>query len=180
MVGITGVIALLSIGVFWHNHKIIRRMDLQREESSRPNLVFQLLPWRPGLVKLRIENVGAGPAIDVLGTITGENKHGKPASFEWDYPVLGPGKYEEFGLPPSQATGEERFRLERIRERLKAVGAEFTYTSGSKKKYVLSQTIEIEPLTSSWLESRMMATEDHPERLIPRIAEGIEAIAKNR
>ncbi len=38
--------------------------------------------------------------------------------------------------------------------------------------------IDIEPLSADWLDSRMLATADHPERLIPRIAKGIEDIAK--
>lgn len=34
-------------------------------------------------------------------------------------------------------------------------------------------------MTDDWIASRMMATQDHPERLLPRLAEALEGIEKH-
>jgi hypothetical protein len=69
LVGVTAVLVLITFWYATETHRTVSRMDRQREEMSRPVLTFQLVPWQANLVKLRIQNVGSGPAIKVIGTV---------------------------------------------------------------------------------------------------------------
>jgi len=173
---------LLAVGAAWYaleTRRIVRRMDLEREDRVRPLLGFQLIAWGPNLLKLRIQNLGSGPALEVKGYIQAISASGN-VSFPWSYPLLAPGKYEEFGFPvPPGATSEDRFRLDTIRARVDTVRAQFSYKSVRGREYSLDDAISVAEVTADWISSRMLATEDHPERLVPRIAKALEGIEKH-
>jgi hypothetical protein len=157
---------------------MVKRMDQEREQLSKPILTFQLIPWQPQMLKLRIQNVRNGPAFRVKGTIEAIHKSDS-ASIPWSYPLLTAGKYEEFGFPtPPNAENEERFSLDKIRERVIEVRAKFTYGSASGSEYELNDSIRVQEITYDWLVSKMMATQDHPERILPRIAKALEDLAR--
>ncbi len=65
LVGVTIVLVLLTAWYATETHRTVKRMDREREETSRPVLTLQLIPWQPQLLKLRIQNVGNGPAVGV-------------------------------------------------------------------------------------------------------------------
>jgi hypothetical protein len=58
------------------------------------------------------------------------------------------------------------------------VRARFSYESVSGCKYAMEDDIEVQQITNDWVASRMMATQDHPERLLPRIATALEELPK--
>lgn len=178
LVGVTIALVLLTAWYATETHRTVKRMDREREETSRPVLTLQLIPWQPQLLKLRIQNVGNGPAVGVKGTIEAILKSGS-ASIPWSYPLLAASKYEEFGFPtPPGASNEERFRIDAIRLKVIEVRAKFVYKSVSGSQYELKDSIQIQQVTDDWLASRMMATQDHPERILPRIAKALEDLAK--
>jgi len=172
---------LLAVGAAWYaleTRRIVKRMDAEREDRLRPFLGFQLIPWTSTLLKLRIQNLGWGPALEVKGYIEANSGSGG-ASFQWSYHVLAPGRYEDFGFPaPPGASSEDRFRLDKVRERLDTVRAVFSYKSVSGCEYHLSDSISVTNLTDDWIAAQMMATEDHPDQLVPRIAKALEGIEK--
>lgn len=172
---------ILAIGAAWYaieTRRIVDRMDKEREARDRPMLAFQLVPWGPKTLKLRIQNVGLGAAFGIEGSIeafTGQMSVTSP----WSYPLLPPGKYEEFGFPAEpDATPDERFNLDKIRQLFDGVRAQFTYTSASGNVFGLDETIAVRDITDDWIASRMMTTQDHPDRLLPRIAKALDEIAK--
>lgn len=178
LVGVTIILVIVTGWYATETRRTVKRMDQEREQLSRPFLTFQLIPWQPQLVKLRIQNVGNGPAFRVKGTIEAIRKSGS-ASIPWSYPLLAAEKYEEFGFPaPPEANNEERFRLDEIRSKVIEVRAKFTYSSASGSKYELNETVQVQQVTDDWLASKMMATQDHPERILPRIAKAIEDLAR--
>jgi hypothetical protein len=151
-------------------------MDKEREARERPVLAFHLVPWAPTLVKLRIQNVGLGPAFAISGAIEGESE-GKLFSSPLIYSLLAPGKYEEFGFPAVDGDAEGRFRTDKVRDRFESIRARFTYEAATGKNYKLDYIINVRDVTDSWVKARLMATEDHPERLMPRIAKALDKIA---
>lgn len=158
---------------------MVRRMDRDREDRIRPLLAFHLVPWQAKLVKLRVQNVGAGPAFGVSGAIEATSSNGDKVGFRWSYPLLAAGKYEEFGFPTQPgASGTERFNLDAVRARVEGVEAHFTYKSASGRQYELVDRIGIKDITDDWIGSQMLATQDHPERLLPRMAKALDEIAK--
>ena len=179
--GLVIVTAFLAVGAFWYavaTHRIVDRMDKEREDRSRPFLAFHLVPWQPKLLKLRIQNIGPGPAFAIKGRVEAVGDGGE-ASFQWSYSVLVPGKFEEFGFPPDPTTNaEERFNLDIIRQRFKTVSADFTYKSASGREYPLREAINVLDVTDDWIASRMLTTQDHPERLLPRMAKALDDIVK--
>ena len=44
--------------------------------------------------------------------------------------------------------------------------------------YSLDETVDVRQLTEDWVSSEMLATEDHPDRLMPRIAKALENITE--
>jgi copper chaperone CopZ len=171
-------IVLVGITAWYANEtrRIVNRMDREREEMRRPELALQLVPWQATLLKLRIQNVGAGPAFDVKGEIVAETKLGI-ATIPWSYNLLNVGKYEEFGIPVSDKKCEHDYNI--IKAAVKKVRATFTYNSSSGIEYTLDDLINIQELTDDWIESQMLATQDHPDRIMPRIAKTLEEI-KNK
>lgn len=178
LVGVTIVLVIVTAWYATENRRMVKRMDQEREELSRPVLTFQIIPWQPQLLKLRIQNVGNGPALQIKGTIESVRRSGS-VNIPWSYPILAASKYEEFGFPtPSGASNEERFRLDEIRSNVIEIRAKFRYSSASGSQYELNDSIQIQQLTDDWSASRMMATQDHPERIMPRIAKALEDLAK--
>ena len=178
-VALVAVTFLLAVGAAWYateTRRMVKRMDMQREESVRPFLALQVVPFGPNLVKLRIQNLGPGPALNVTAKFDVlPSFHG--SEVEWSYPLLAPGKYEEFGFPaPPGSRAEERHDLNIVRERISAVTANFAYGSASGRRYNREQCIDVSKVGHDWVSSGMMATEDHPERLMPRIAKALEGI----
>lgn len=179
LVGVTLVLALLTGWYAVEMHRTVKRMDRAREETYRPILTLQLVPWIASLVKIRIQNVGNGAASNIKGTIESILNTGT-ASIPWSYPLLASGKYEEFGFPmPSDAKPDERFRIETIRTKVIEVKAKFTYNSIFGNAYVLEDSIQVREVTETWIASRILATEDHPDRLLPRIAKALDELVKN-
>ena len=179
LVGVTSVLAILTGWYAIEMRRTVNRMDRAREEVSRPVLAFQVIPWQPQLLNLRIQNVGGGPAVGVKGTIEARLKPGS-ANIPWSYPLLGAGKYEDFGFPaPPDSGTEERFGLHAIRAKVIEVRADFVYKSVAGCEYELKDSIQIQQLTDDWLASRMMVTQDHPERMWPRIAKALEDLVRN-
>jgi len=155
---------------------MVRGMNQEREEMHRPLLTLQLVPWTGNLVKLRIQNVGGGPAFNVHGEIHSETKDGI-ITIPWSYEVLGVDKYEEFGVPTSKEKHEFEFNL--IREAgVRRVRANLKCKSAANVEYITERVINVEELTGDWVASHMLVTEDNPDRLMPRIARAIENLKK--
>ena len=179
LVVVTAVLAALTGWYAWSTWAIVRRMDREREELSRPRLTFQLIPWQPNLLKLRIENLGAGPALNVKGKIQTQLKGGDSVGVDWSYHLLGSRKFEEFGFPMPEGVGNEtRFNLDEIRKGVISVSADFSYSSASGRQYKLEDILDVASITQDWIASRMLATQDHPDRLLPRIASALEDLSR--
>lgn len=178
LVGVTIVLVILTGWYAVENHRMVKRMDREREEFSRPVLTLQLIPWKAKLLKIRIQNVGKGLAVGINGVIESVRKS-ELVSTPWSYPLLDNGKYEEFGFPvPPTASEKERHGLDEIRSEVIEVKAGFVYESVYGHKYEMKDCIDIQQITDDWIYSRMMTTEDHPERILPRIAKALDKIAE--
>ena len=178
LAGVTFLLAAITGWYAFEMRRSVGRMDKEREEMHRPVLTFQLIPWLPGVVKLRIQNVGSGAASGIEGTLQTVSNKGT-FGWSWSYPVLGPGKYEEFGIQIRLDTGYKAcFDVDKIRSTVTEVKAELTYKSVSGHQYKLEDSIQIQKVTEDWLQSKMMITQDHPDRLLPRIARALEDIAR--
>jgi len=173
---LTIVLVLITGWYAFETRRIVRRMDQEREALTRPTLVFSLIPWTANNVKLRVENVGVGPALDITGRIVSVVDDNE-LTVSWQYPCLISGKYEEFGIPIPG--GKREFQFDTIRSRIRQVGAQLNYMSAGGKLYRLDTMIPIKEVTDSWIESHMLATEDHPDRVLPRVAKAIEETAKS-
>ena len=124
---------------------------------------------------MRIQNVGLGAAFGVVGKIEADTKSGI-ISTPWSYPVLGVDKYEEFGVPVSD--NKREFDFNAIRLNVTKMGAKFTYKSISGVEYRLEDSIDVQKLAADWVVSQMLVTQDHPDRIMPRIAKAIEDLKK--
>jgi hypothetical protein len=174
----TSILALITCWYAFETRRMVRRMDREVEEIHRPILAFQLIPWEANLLKLRIQNVGNGAANKIEGKLISVTKEGTTI-VPWSYSVLNCDKYEEFGIPmPAGKDHLDMFDIERIKETVIEVKAEFIYNSIAGKQYELKDSIQIQHITSDWVASKMMATQDNPERIMPRIAKSLEELAK--
>jgi hypothetical protein len=170
-------LALAAIGGWyaWETHRVVERMDWDREARERPILTFELVPWQARLAKLRIRNVGAGIALGISGEMAGVSTHTR-VPVAWSYPALAPGGYEEFGFPTADEGDTARFSLDEARGRFVKLEATFDYRAASGLSYKMHEEIDIAAVTDDWFKSRMLATEDHPQRLGPRLARTLEQI----
>ncbi len=177
---VVATIPLVFIGAWyaWETHQVVERMDRERIARDRPLLGFEVVPWVARHAKVRIRNLGPGAAFSISGEVLG-HAGGRPvASFPWSYPVLAPGQYEEFGFPIDDDENESaRFDLDYARGKFEKLTAEFVYRSGGGDQYELNDAIDIVGLSEDWFDSRMLATEDHPDRLGPRMARALDEIA---
>jgi hypothetical protein len=164
----------------WETRRIVRSMERDREELLRPVLVFEVVPWTVNLLKLRVQNVGNGAALRIAGQIRTQTTAGEEVVRPWSYSVLTSQKYEEFGIPmPSNSNLADKFNVQTIKELVSSVRAEVTYESVTHARYELNESIPVPTLLDDWASSGMLATEDHPERIMPRIAKALENIEKD-
>jgi len=177
LASVTIVLVIITIWYAIETRRIVKRMDMEREESYRPVITFQLIPWQPNLLKLRIQNIGNGPAFDVKGSIKTFTNSGQ-IPIPWSYPLLGKDKYEEFGFAIQSDDGIKTiYKLDEIRSNVIETQVELVYTSIHGKQYKLEESIKVQEVTNDWIASKMMATQDHPDRLLPRIAKTLEEIS---
>jgi hypothetical protein len=175
-VAVTIILVGITVWYAWETRRIVKNMERDREELHRPLLTFQLISWQPRLLKLRIQNVGSGVAVQVEGEIKSILKDGA-ASIPWSYPLLAGGNFEEFGFPmPPGASHNDAFGLDSIKDKIVEVRAQFKYKSTNGKSYELNTSIHIQKITEDWLASKMLVTQDHPDRIMPRIAKTLEKI----
>lgn len=77
---------------------MVVEMRKAREAESEPQLVATLIPLGGMIIKLRISNVGGGPALDIKAVISLEpNKEDNTAT--WMHPALLSNNHEDFRLP---------------------------------------------------------------------------------
>jgi hypothetical protein len=163
----------------YDNHQVLKRMDREREDRISPVITLQLIAWDARLLKLRIQNVGTGAALEIKGKIQSIFIGDSSRSIDWSYPLLAPDKYEELPIPmPEDVPREKHFDWNSIRPVVDLIKADFEYKSISGLSYRRADTIKIQEVTQGWIDSRMLVTRDHPERLMPRIAKTLEDIAK--
>ncbi len=99
----------------------------------------------------------------------------------WKYSAMRVGYFEEFGIPiPEDESGEwtESFKNDEIRAKVSKITVDSSYQATTGEQYEDTEVIDVAAITSSWIAKKMMATEDHPERLVPRIARALEKISK--
>lgn len=179
LIAVTFVLVCITGWYAWETRLIVKNMERDREAMHRPFLSFQVISWDAATLKLRIQNVGGGPAFGIEGKIESRTKDGVD-SFLWTYPFLGANKYEEFGFPaPEGSKAEDRFRFEKISESIFDVRAIFKYSASSGRVYELNDSIPIAKVTKDWVDSKMLVTADHPDRIMPRIAKTMEEIQKD-
>jgi len=173
---VTTILVCITGWYAWETRRMVKNMEKDREELHRPVLNFQLIAWEANSLKLRIMNVGSGVATDIDGKIESKNMNGL-ASFPWSYPSLISGQYQEFGFPViNGGSTQDRFNLNKIRENVSEVEARFKYKSTNGLDYELNEIISIKKVTDDWVASKMLVTQDHPDRIMARIAKALEAI----
>jgi len=177
---LVGATILLFAAACWYaaeTRRMVRRMDIEREEKIRPVLTFQLIPWAPGLIKLRIKNVGSGPAKDIAGKIESVFIGSGSEAINWSYPLLDPDRYEEFHIPlPTGIDRTKGFDSKTVKSKVSQIKTIFAYKSILGIPYKLEDSIDIQEVTKDWLDSKMLVTQDHPDRLLPRIAKALDEL----
>lgn len=177
LVGVTFSLVVLTGWYAYETRRTVRRHQEEIEAMSRPLLAFQLISWQPRLVKLRIQNVGNGIALDVKGEMRTVLRHGGHVSVPWACAGLMAGMYEEFGIPvTSDRSRKFEYQLDEIRTHVTEAVAEFNYRSASGNSYDLRHSIAVADMIDAWVSSRMLVTQDQPERIMPRIAKTLESI----
>jgi hypothetical protein len=101
------VLALLSnlilVGITawyaWQTHQTVLEMQEARRAVTRPHIRLDLATFGSGLLT-RIENVGTGPALDVVATASlRDDAAAVCESIEWNTPVLRAGESRLLLLP---------------------------------------------------------------------------------
>lgn len=83
----------------WQTHMTVVEMQESRRASVRPHIRMDLEPFGVNVL-VKVENLGAGPALDVRATVKlGEDT---PQSVEWSTPVLRSGESRLLHFPVKQ------------------------------------------------------------------------------
>jgi len=173
IVVLTVVLTCITGWYAYETRQLVKLTNIQIKEIRKPVLAFQLIPWRGMALKLRIQNVGKGPAFNIEGSIEsdmGVNKKSVP----WSYSMLDVGKYEEFGVPSD--SGKSIFHFDEIRNQVLTITAKFSYENDAGERFKLYYSINVKQLTQDWFDSKMLISQDSPEHMLPRIAEAIEEL----
>ena len=182
---IATVLLVIVTGLYVREtRQMVRSMEREREEMHRPILIFEMMySWSSMELVIRIQNAGSGAAVDVEGTIESRLKAGGPVLFRWSCKLLSAGGYRELSIPMPEGTGkEDRFRVERIQERVVDVRARLKYKSAMGIDYKLDDTKTIEKVTKLIDEGKMsqeVVHEEDPGQVMSRIARALEEIANH-
>jgi hypothetical protein len=124
---------------------------------------------------LRVQNTGGGAAFNVDVSISAV-VDGQKIEVPWKHGALQLAAYEEFGVPHPPEASQVSFNIDWLREHVSDVRVQGNYQASTGKVYTINQPLHLREVTDSWIESRMLVTADHPDRLGPRIAKTLEDI----
>lgn len=148
---------------------LVRETRRAREAEVEPELVASLIPiggnW---LVKLRINNVGNGPALGIKAKFRLEPAN-DVADVNWFHPVLISGAFEDFRMPGGKHS------LKRLSEEHDKLIIEMSWINSFKKKKEKKVVFDFKSMIEGWSEVRMLLP---PEEISTQLGQIKDELAR--
>jgi hypothetical protein len=148
LVAVTAIYVILT----W---RMVKDMRQAREAEIEPHLVASLFVFPILNVKLRIQNAGRGPALDIKAEFWLEPAVGTTTS-TWLHPVLLSNSFEEFFLP-----GRE-FSLEKLASLHDKLIVNLQWVNAFKHVQKAKYEIDLKKQKDGWTNAGFLA---HPEEI---------------
>ena len=176
IVGLTGVLVLITAYYAWTNRTAVAEMAEARRQAVMPKLAITLDPFGPTYSKVKLLNVGQGAALDInvellfevdgQGGYPGDRRH-------WRRHVVAPREAADFDVPDSPSGGlmdneqlVKTFRRVRLTGQMKDVlGA----------THVVDETID---RLDEWLDMLNHSGQYIPHDWLEEIAKTLRKMAK--
>jgi len=161
--------AITAVYVFltW---RMVRELRKAREAELKPYLVAHLIPFGRLSVKLRITNVGSGPAFNVESTM-GLKPSESASEYLWRQPALLASVSAEFRLP----TGETS--LEELASKYEGLVVNLKWTDMFMHKSSALFEINFVSLKESWTEAQWLIPPEEVPVQLGRIKDELRRIA---
>lgn len=153
LVAVTVVYVILT----W---RLVLETRRAREAESEPQLIATLIPIAAMLVKLRISNVGRGPALDIQANIFLEPNKGDDIS-TWRHPALLSNAYEDFRLE-----GDNNY-LDKLAANYDRLIVDLEWHDSLKRKETKKYEIDLKRLLEGWTKAKFLV---HPDDLPIQLA----------
>lgn len=122
--GLIGSLALVGITIWyaWQTQQMVREMRAGRRSSIRPRLKLHTQSFGRNVLT-KIENVGAGPALDISCEVTATMSDGTaPQIVRWNSPILRSGEGQLLDFPLDAVS--DSMSLDTLHERGCVLGIE--------------------------------------------------------
>jgi len=151
---------------------MVREMRQAREEENEPQLVATLIPFPILNVKLRIHNVGRGPALSIQAEIRLEPANNTQIS-TWFHPALLSNAFEDFILP-----GRE-FSLEKLASQHDEVIIDLHWLHSLSRSHNASYKINLKQQKEGWKKVRLLVHPDDTATQLGKIKDELTQIRRH-
>jgi|GEM_PF-1893432 len=161
---ILGAVTIAYVILTW---RMVTEMRRARESESEPQLISTLVPLGAMRVKLRIQNVGLGPALQIAAQIQLQPESGEAAI--WQQPALISGAFQDFLIPDKWTDQVPSFQQVAARYQKLIIRLEWSNVFGCKRH--VTHEIDLQQLEHGWFSRYRLVQPDD-------LAEQLEAIRK--
>jgi len=167
LVFITGVYVFLT----W---QLVKETRQAREAERKAYIAVFPVPMGQAHAKVRIQNLGRGPALDIHATLelVGSSKEENT----WDWPVLQPNEYEDFLIPTSNE--QRSLTLRELAEMYEDLVVDIRWRSSFGKNEKSIFTFTLQNIVDGWYYSGRLIPTPSMDSSLHQIEKHLKKISR--
>jgi hypothetical protein len=146
------IITAIYVFLTW---RMVSEMRQAREAENEPQLVSSLIPLGAMLLKLRISNVGRGPALNIKAVIRLESSKDHEEVI-WSHPLLLSNGHEDFRLPGDNKNNY----LDKLASSYDKLIVELQWQNSFQRRQDSKYVIDLKQQLDGWTNAKFLV---HPD-----------------
>jgi hypothetical protein len=163
-----GAVTAVYVGLTWG---MVSEMQRTRGADLQPNLIAYLLPLGATAVKLRISNVGPGPALNIEAA-TALHPPGETLPTGWLHPGMLSREHFDFALPSRQMD------LAQLPDPHRELHVGSSWQNITQKNSSATFCFDLAKQRDGWYKSDQLIPPDEPKEIFTAIRKELSGIGK--
>jgi hypothetical protein len=173
------VVAFVTIMYVILTWQMVREMRRAREGQIAPQILATLVPLGPIYAQLCIQNVGAGPALEIESKAELLPAHGTELVI-WRHPALMAGVRETFFLPSDLSSPSAGLpSLEQLSTKFKTLRVNVRWQDTFARRHSASFEFDLKETMDGWYKAGWVVPEEKESKHLKKIADELHEIRKD-